>query len=229
MSTVKTKDWNRHVLHAEVVARAPGFQHLRDRIIDLAQPDESDTVADIGAGTGLLTLALAPQVERIWAIDIAPAMCDYLRTKCESAELENVSVAVASADNLPLVDGCVDLVVSNYCLHHLDDSGKRAALAEAHRVLRPSGRLVFGDMMFGVSVTDARDREVLRQKVGSMLRKGPAGVARLARNGARIAARRWESPARAAWWRQAMLETGFVDVDVEVLSHEGGVAIGRRP
>jgi ubiquinone/menaquinone biosynthesis C-methylase UbiE len=136
---------------------------------------------------------------------------------------------VASAVSLPLVDGCADLLVSNCCLHHLSETDKRRALAEAHRVLRPGGRLVFGDMMFGLGLGHARDRKVLSDKTAAMLRKGPAGVMRLAKNGVRVLSRRWERPARAGWWATALGAAGFVDVAVEELPHEGGIAVARRP
>ena len=224
-----TKVWDHHVGDAEEIARSAGFQALRDRILELAQPQPGDRVVDIGAGTGLLTLPLAEQTAHVWAIDIAPAMCEYLRTKAASAELENVDVAVASAVSLPLVDASAELVVSNYCFHHLDDAGKERALREAARVLVPGGRFVFGDMMFRVGVADARDREVVSAKVRAMLRKGPRGVLRLAKNGLRFASGTWEQPARAQWWEGALARCGFVDVRVDVLAHEGGIAFARKP
>ena len=223
-----TKNWDAFVVHAEEVARTAGFRQLRDRIVELASPGPEDVVVDIGSGTGLLTLELAPRVAQVWAIDIAPAMGEYLRTKAASAGLTNVEVATASAVSLPLVDGAADLAVSNYCFHHLDDEGKRRALAEARRVLRPGGRFVFGDMMFRVGVADARDREVVTAKVKAMAAKGPAGFVRLARNGVRYASRRWEHPAPAAWWREALTTSGFADVRVDELEHEGGVAFATR-
>jgi ubiquinone/menaquinone biosynthesis C-methylase UbiE len=224
-----TKVWDHHVADAEEIARGPGFQALRDRILTLAEPRPDEEAVDVGAGTGLLTLPLAASVDRVWAIDIAPAMCEYLRTKASSAGLTNIEVAVASASSLPLVDRSADLLVSNYCFHHLDDAGKERALAEAARILRPGGRLVFGDMMFRVGLADARDREVVTAKVRAMLRKGPSGLIRLAKNGLRFASGSWEQPARAEWWRDALERAGFVDIHVEVLEHEGGIATARRP
>ena len=224
-----TKDWDHHVADAEEIARGAGFKALRDRILELASPAAGEQAVDVGAGTGLLTLPLAASVDRVWAIDIAPSMCEYLRTKAASAGLDNIDLAVASASSLPLVDGCADLVVSNYCFHHLDDAGKTRALGEVARVLRPGGRLVFGDMMFRVGLADPRDREVVSAKVRAMLRKGPAGVVRLAKNGLRFASGTWEQPARADWWESALREAGFVDIDVQPLAHEGGIAFARKP
>jgi ubiquinone/menaquinone biosynthesis C-methylase UbiE len=227
--TTLTKDWNRHVTHAEEIARGPGFRDLRDRIIELAAPRPGEVAVDVGSGTGLLSLALAAHVDQVWAIDISPSMADYLRTKAASAGLDNIQAAVASAVSLPLVDESADLVVSNYCFHHVDEDDKRRALRETMRVLRPGGRLVFGDMMFDLALGDLRNRAVIADKVRAMLRKGPSGVMRLAKNGLRLAVGQWERPATADWWRSALADEGFVDVHVTALDHEGGVATARRP
>lgn len=223
------KNWDAHVGDAEEIARGAGFQALRERIVELAAPAAGEVAVDVGAGTGLLSLELASRGLEVWAIDISPSMCEYLRSKAASAEADRLRIGVGSAASLPLMDGVADLVVSNYCFHHLPDEGKRRALAEARRVLAPGGRLVFGDMMFALGLSEPRDREVVITKVRAIARKGPAGFVRLGRNAARIATRRWEHPARAEWWRQALLDAGFVDVEVELFHHEGGVASARAP
>lgn len=228
MGFAREKNWNQYVAQAEQVARGAGFCALREQILQRAALQPGDTVVDVGAGTGLLALAAAPKVQRVLAVDIAPAMCDYLAAKAQSGGIDNVLVAVGSADSLPLADGCADVVVSNYCFHHLDERGKRQALAEARRVLRAGGRLVFADMMFALRPT-GRDRDVLASKIRAMSRKGLPGLVRLARNGARIATGRWEHPAPAAWWRAELERAGFSGVDVAELEHEGGLAVAVRP
>lgn len=224
-----TKDWDRHVVAAEEVARGHGFRELRDEIVEHAVLHGDDRVLDIGAGTGLLTLEVAKHVERVLALDISPAMVEYVSSKAHSAGLTNVDAVVGSAISLPLVDQSVDLVVSNYCFHHVSHEDKVRALREVHRALTPGGRLVFGDMMFQVGLADPRDRQVVLTKTRAMLRKGPAGFARLLRNAARFATASWEKPARADWWETALVEAGFSDVVVRVKAHEGGIATARKP
>ena len=227
--TMAVKNWNDYVACAETVARSPGFARLRDHIIDAAALREGDAVLDLGAGTGLLTLPAAGAAERVWALDVSARMTEYLATKSRSAGLDNVEPIVASVVSIPIVDGSVDVAISNYCFHHLDDAAKLVALREVERVLTPGGRLVIGDMMFSLSPTSERNRAVVRDKVRSLLAKGPAGAWRLARNGARYLTGRWERPATAQWWQGALTQTGFVDVDVAVLDHEGGIATARKP
>ena len=223
------KHWDRHVAEAEEVARGHGFIALRDCILERAAVAAGETVVDVGAGTGLLTLAVAGRAEKVWAIDLAPAMSEYLRAKAQSAGLGNVETVTASAVSLPLVDDSVDVVLSNYCLHHLRGEEKFRALSEMHRVLVPGGRLVIGDMMFRLSLAAPRDRRLVASKVRAIAGRGPAGFVRLARNVGRVMTRRWESPERADWWQVAIERVGFTDVSVETMAHEGGIAAARKP
>jgi ubiquinone/menaquinone biosynthesis C-methylase UbiE len=223
------KDWNERVADAELIARSPGFQDLRNRILDLAAPQAGDTVVDVGCGTGLLALAFAERTARVWAIDSAPAMIEHLRAKARSAGLRNVESVVASAVSLPLVDETADLVVSNYCLHELRSADKDRALAEAMRVLKPGGRLVVGDMMFSLNPMQARDRRVVVGKLRQLASRGLPGLWRLLKNAARLISGRWEYPANAVWWREALQRAGFRNVTIEMLAHEGGVAAADAP
>ena len=121
-----------------------------------------------------------------------------------------------------------DVVVSNYAFHHLDHAGKQLALTEARRILQPGGRLVIADMMFGLSLRD-RDRHIIASKIVAIGRRGPAGLWRIARNGALIATGRWEHLEPPEAWRRMLEQRRFENVDVSLLAHESGVACARRP
>jgi ubiquinone/menaquinone biosynthesis C-methylase UbiE len=220
--------WNERVEAWEEVATSDAFIAIRDRIVELAEPREDDRVVDLGAGTGLLALALAPRVQELIAVDISERMLERLDATAFADGLDNVETLVADLRRLPLDDESATLVVSNYAFHHIDDAGKELALAEARRILQPGGRLVIGDMMFSLSL-EPRDRRLIREKVVAMLKRGPAGVVRILRNAARVVAGRWEQPATPREWEEMLEARGFENVRIELLAHEAAVALARRP
>lgn len=220
--------WERRVDVWEEVAASPAFRRLAATVASLAVPTECDRVVDLGAGTGLLTLALAPHVEAVIAVDHAPAMLARVREKMRGSAIANVECVVADLRSLPLPDESATLVVSNYAFHHLSDADKELALAESRRVLEPGGRLVLCDMMFALSL-DPRDRALIARKLVRIARRGPAGLARIVKNAGRIATRTWEHPASAERWHELLEGRHFADVEVRLLEHEAGVATARRP
>lgn len=101
-------------------------------------------IADVGAGTGTLAIGLAsaaPGTDVI-GIDGDPEILTMAEGKHGAAAVE---WKTGLAEALPLADRSCDRVTMSLLLHHLDADGKRAALVEAHRVLRAGGRLHVAD------------------------------------------------------------------------------------
>jgi ubiquinone/menaquinone biosynthesis C-methylase UbiE len=101
-------------------------------------------IADIGAGTGTFAIGLttAAPTAAVVAIDGDPEVLALARAKEGAAAVEWEQ---GLAGELPLADDSCDRVAMSLLLHHLNADGKRAALAEAHRVLRPGGSLHIAD------------------------------------------------------------------------------------
>ncbi|MGH3262485.1 MAG: class I SAM-dependent methyltransferase [Trebonia sp.] len=223
------REWDRRVAgwHAHVTS-ATGFGKVRDRLLAVAAPRDADVCVDLGAGTGFVALALAPLVESVLAVDISSAMAQSLAAHARQAGLDNVATEVANLPDLRLPAASIDLVVSSYALHHLRDEEKRALVAAAARWLRPGGRIVVADMMFGRGTT-RRDREILREKAAALAGKGPAGWWRIAKNLARYGLRvGHEHPASPQFWQQALHDAGFVGVGFEPIVAEAGLVYGTR-
>jgi ubiquinone/menaquinone biosynthesis C-methylase UbiE len=201
---------------------------VRDRLLAIANPRAADACVDLGAGTGFVALALAPLVDSVLAVDISAAMAESLAVHAAQAGLGNVRTEVADLRTFTMPAASADLVVSSYALHHLRDRDKRALAAEAARWLRPGGRIVVADMMFGRGAT-RRDREILRDKVTAFASKGPAGWWRIAKNLTRYGLGvGHEHPAAPQFWQLALRDAGFTDVRFEPVIAEAGIVSGTR-
>ncbi len=219
--------WNAKVDIWEEVVSTPAFQRLARLVVSFSAPQRDDRVVDLGAGTGLLSRMVAPLVDEVVAVDSAPAMLARLERRACAEGITNVMPVLADMRSLPLEDGSASLIVSNYAFHHLDHAGKWLALGEARRILAPGGRLVVCDMMFGLSLR-ARDRRIVMEKMKLIGSIGPAGFARIARNGIRVIRGTWEQPASPEQWERMLAAQHFVDTVVVALEHEGGIATARR-
>jgi ubiquinone/menaquinone biosynthesis C-methylase UbiE len=99
-------------------------------------------VADVGAGKGQLTLALAGAVGstgHVFSSEIDPARLRALREAVAAAGLSNVTVVEAKTSESGLPAGCCDAIVLRRVYHHLSDPA--ATNASLLRALRPGGLL----------------------------------------------------------------------------------------
>ena len=116
-----------------------GGQHGRvaTRLVDLASPAKHEQVLDVGTGTGLVANLLAPRVNPglVIGIDLSENMLSIARAH----KAKNVQFVGMAAEHLVFRPDTFDLVTMGEALAYL--ANPTAALAEAHRILRPGGRL----------------------------------------------------------------------------------------
>jgi len=117
-------------------------------ILDRVPLRRGQTIVDIGAGTGFLTVELAQRsAARVIAVDPWADAMSVLRRKVDYLRLDNVELVVSDAAKLDLPDDSVDVVVSNLGINNFDDPA--TVLAECHRALRPGGRLLISTNLQG--------------------------------------------------------------------------------
>jgi ubiquinone/menaquinone biosynthesis C-methylase UbiE len=124
--------------------RADGAELPRLREVLALQP--GSVVADVGAGKGELTLALARELRqegRVFSTEIDPGRSRRLREAVVGAGLDNVTVIEARTSETGLPPNCCDAIVLRRVYHHLTDpAGINASLL---RSLRPGGLLAVID------------------------------------------------------------------------------------
>lgn len=230
MNVPLERQWDKRVQqwHSHVTSAA-AFEKVLTRLLEISAPQPADVCVDLGAGTGFVTTAVAPKVASVLAVDISAAMARSLTEKAAEAGLVNVAAEVADLTGFDLPPASADLLVTNYALHHLVDAEKRALVARSLRWLRPGGRLVIADMMFGRGGSQ-RDREILHQKVLALAAKGPGGWWRIAKNLTRYGLGvGQEHPATPEFWQAALRDAGYADVEFQPVVAEAGIVRGVRP
>jgi ArsR family transcriptional regulator len=102
------------------------------------------TVADLGAGEGLISQLLARNAKQVWCIDNSPRMVEVGTELAKRNGLTNLAYRLGDIEQVPLPDESVELAILSQALHHARHPQK--AIDEAHRILRPGGQLLILDL-----------------------------------------------------------------------------------
>lgn len=216
----QTDSWEDHAV--------AGLEPVIEAVLTESGESARGVVLDVGAGGGALAVPVALVAKRVIAMDVSTRMLDRLSHRADAEGLGNVETSPGAIEELNLGPASVDLIVSNYALHHLLDGDKERFVRKAVTWLRPGGKLVIGDMMLGRG-RSRDDRRILAGKARIMLARGPAGWWRIVKNGWRLMTRTVERPLPMESWVQLLTDAGFVDVDGRRVVAEAAVVSGRRP
>jgi ubiquinone/menaquinone biosynthesis C-methylase UbiE len=114
-----------------------------DQAIRLLEIPSGASVADIGAGSGYMTVRLASQVGpsgRVYANDVQPQMIEILRRRLEKRKITNVVLVQGEVDDPKLPASTMDVALMVDVYHEL--SQPQLMLRHIREALKPSGRLV---------------------------------------------------------------------------------------
>ncbi|PSP60478.1 SAM-dependent methyltransferase [Halobacteriales archaeon QH_8_67_36] len=126
---------------------SPEYRACADLVVGHADPAAGDVVLDVGTGTGAIAFGVAADAARVLGRDISEGMLERAGEKATERGVENVEFGEGRfRDPQVPEDTAVDVVTSNFAMHHLSDDEKRDAI-EAVAGLEPR-RIVLGDVMF---------------------------------------------------------------------------------
>jgi ArsR family transcriptional regulator len=103
------------------------------------------TVADLGAGEGLLSELLARRCRKVIAVDNSEKIVAFGAAKAKKNGLKNLEFRLGDLQEPPIDPASVDLVVLSQALHHAQEPAK--AIGACYRSIKPGGQIMILDLL----------------------------------------------------------------------------------
>jgi len=103
------------------------------------------TIADLGAGEGLLSELLARRGKKVIAVDNSEKIVAFGAKKAKKNGLKNLEFRLGDLEEPPIDPQSVDLVILSQALHHARNPAR--AIAATHRILRVGGQVMILDLL----------------------------------------------------------------------------------
>jgi len=149
----------------------------RERLREVLRPQPGERLLELGVGTGYYSCELAEWIApegTLELFDLQQKFLDHTMRAATDRGLTNLSPTQGDATQLPYEDTSIDAVILTAVLGEIPDQA--AALREIHRVLKPGGRLVVGELFGDPHFTSRGSLQRLGAKAGFELTEssGPA-------------------------------------------------------
>jgi protein-L-isoaspartate O-methyltransferase len=119
------------------------IEEAPDKALDAIGIEKGSTVADVGAGSGYMTVRMASRVGptgRVYATDIQPQMLNMLRARLEKERINNVTLVQGAVDDPRLPASTIDMILMVDVYHEFSEPQKM--LRGMREALKPGGRMI---------------------------------------------------------------------------------------
>lgn len=123
-----------------------GYRDVSNAIYKKVLESDSNTVLDIGFGTGTLTTALYEKGLTVFGQDFSEEMIKIAKENMPKAKLFAGDFTKGLVESL--MENKYDVIIATYSLHHLTDDEKIHFIKSLINLLNPGGKILIGDVAF---------------------------------------------------------------------------------
>lgn len=105
----------------------------------------NDVIADIGTGSGFMTIELAKYAREVIGLDTSVEMLKCAKQTSLNKGINNIIFLKSGMEDIPIIDDSIDTIFTNMTLHHIENPLK--GIMEIYRILKHGGSLIITDVI----------------------------------------------------------------------------------